>query len=151
MKGRKGLNSFLETTEKKLQGGSMSENLFHAMLWISSWGDDRVLINKLKDRPEVYSIFHIMGSASYLLDVFVSSKRDMRNLIFEMKRYNLPQAPIPMVSSLATQKVLHVYKYQKDFNIAYYSEERIYAFTTLFVRQADEDFVVFNISLQYGV
>ena len=111
------------------------------MIWFSSWGDDRVLINKFKDRPEVYSIFHLMGTASYLLDVFVTRKGIMRELIYEMKRYTIPQAPVPMVSSLSTQKVLKVYKHQKDFNIAYYSEERIYAFTRVFIREPDETFI----------
>jgi len=119
----------------------MTNDLFHAMIWMSSWGDDRVLMTKLKDRPEVYSIFHVMGTASYLLDIFVPNKRDMRGLIYEIKRYTMPQAPIPMVSSLSTQKVLKVYKHQKEFNIAYYSEDRTYAFTKLFVREPDENFV----------
>ncbi len=119
----------------------MSDNLFHAMLWVSSWGDDRVLLSKLKERPEIYSIFHVMGTSSYLLDVFTSHKKDMRYLIFEMKRYTLPQMPLPIITSISTQKVLKVYKHQKDFNIAYYSEERIYCFTRLFNKGPDEQFI----------
>ena len=120
----------------------MTENLFHAMIWVSSWGDDRVLLRKLKDRPEIYSIFHIMGTASYLLDVFVNQKKDLRDLVFEIKRYTLPQVPVPIVTSMSTQKVLKVYKHQKDFNIAYYSEERIYGFTRVFNKGPDDTFIL---------
>jgi len=119
----------------------MNESLFHVMIWLSSWGDDRVLINKLRDRPEIFSIFHVMGTASYLLDVFVTHKKELRHLIWEIKRFVMsPQFPLPMVSSMSTQKILKVYKHQKDFNITYYSEDRIYAFSRLFNNGPDQEF-----------
>jgi len=119
----------------------MTTDLFHAMIWLSSWGDDRVLISKLKDRPEIFSIFHVMGTASYLLDVFVAHKKHLRHLIWEIKRYVMsPQFPMPIVNSLSTQKILKVYKYQKEFNITYYSEDRVYAFTRLYYGGSDELF-----------
>jgi hypothetical protein len=55
------------------QNGGGKE-FFHAVVRIGSWGDGTGLINRLKDREEVYSIFHIMGGASYLLDVFCHDK-----------------------------------------------------------------------------
>jgi hypothetical protein len=128
-----------------LNSGSRSmteKGLFHAVVRIGSWGDGTGLINRLKDKDEVYSIFHIMGGVSYLLDVFCYDKLRIRDLILEIKRYPLsPPHPVPVVHTMATQKILKIYKSSRDFNITHYLGDKIYGFVWVNNLRHDEDFL----------
>jgi hypothetical protein len=107
----------------------METEFFHAIIRIDSWGDGTGLINRLKDKDEIYSIFHIMGGASYLLDVFCHDKLRLRDLILEIKQYPLnASTTVPVVQSLNTQKILRVFKSSRDFNITHYLGDKIYGF-----------------------
>lgn len=118
------------------------KGLFHAIVRIGSWGDGTGLINRLKDKDEVYSIFHIMGGVSYLLDVFCYDKLRIRDLILEIKRYPLnPPHPVPVVHTMATQKILKIYKSSRDFNITHYLGDKIYGFIWVNNLRHDENFL----------
>lgn len=103
--------------------------LFHCIIRISSWGDSTGLLNRLREKDEVYSIFHIMGGASYLLDCFCHDKIGLRDLVLEIKRYTIASSnALPVVNSLTTQKILKVYKSSIGFNITHYLGDKIYGF-----------------------
>jgi hypothetical protein len=118
------------------------KDLFHAIVRIGSWGDGTGLINRLKDRDEVYSIFHIMGGASYLLDVFCRDKLQLRDLVLEIKRYPLsPPHPVPVVQGMTTNKILKVFKSSRDFNITHYLGDKIYGFMWVNNLRHDDGFL----------
>jgi hypothetical protein len=119
----------MNNTDDSTRGNGGGRGLFHAIVRVASWGDGTGLINRLKDKDEVYSIFHIMGGASYLLDVFCRDRLRLRDLILEIKQYPLSSAnPVPVVQSLTTLKILMVFKSSRDFNITHYLGDKIYGF-----------------------
>lgn len=127
------------STGRQNDGG---KGLFHAIVGIGSWGDGSGLINRLKDKDEVYSIFHIMGGVSYLLDVFCHDKLRLRDLVLEIKRYPLsPLHPVPVVYTMATQKILKVFKSSRDFNITHYLGDKIYGFMWVNNLRHDDGFL----------
>lgn len=116
--------------------------LFHAIVRLTSWGDSSGLLNRLKSKDEIYSIFHIMGGASYLLDVFCQDRLHLRDLILEIKGYPLaPPAQVPVVRTLTAQKILKVFKSSKDFNITHYLGDRIYGFMWVNNLRHDDGFL----------
>jgi|YNPNPStandDraft_1061719.scaffolds.fasta_scaffold00208_14 hypothetical protein len=121
------------------EGGS---GLFHAIVRIASWGEGSGLINRLKSKDEVYSIFHIMGGTSYLLDVFCRDRLHLRDLILEIKGYPLGHpAQVPVVRTLTTQKILKVFKSSREFNITHYLGDRIYGFMWVNNLRHDDGFL----------
>ena len=119
-----------------------AQRLFHAVIRIGSWGDGTGLVNRLKDKDEVYSIFHTMGGSSYLLDVFCKDKLQIRDLILEIKKLQIgAQNPIPVVQSLTTLKILRVFKSSRDFNITHYLGDKIYGFMWVNNLRNDEGFL----------
>jgi hypothetical protein len=129
----KGLNN------RSSDGG---KRLFHAIVRIGSWGDGTGLINRLKDKDEVYSIFHTMGGASYLLDVFCRDKLRHRDLILELKQYPLsPPHPVPVVQVLTTEKILKVFKSSRDFSITHYLGDILYGFIWVNNLRHDDGFL----------
>lgn len=128
-----------------LDSGNRSKvkrELFHAIVRVGSWGDGTGLINRLKDKDEVYSIFHVMGGVSYLLDVFCYDKLRLRDLVLEIKKYPLsPPHPVPVVRTLATQKILKIFKSSRDFNITHYLGDKIYGFMWVNNLRHDDGFL----------
>ncbi len=99
----------------------MGETVINAIVLIQNWGDDREIINVMKDDRHIISIFHIMGRYSYLIDVNFDDREQLSNWVNLMKSVKLPGG-VPAMLSLNTQRVIDVHKQKSDFTLEDYNK-----------------------------
>ncbi len=99
----------------------MGDTVINAIILIQNWGDDKEILNVMKDDRHIISIFHIMGRYSYLIDVNFDNKEQLSNWINLMKSVKLPGG-FPAMQSLNTQRVIDVHKQKSDFSIEDYNK-----------------------------
>jgi hypothetical protein len=99
----------------------MGDTVINAIVLIQNWGDDREIINVMKDDRHIISIFHIMGRYSYLIDVNFDSREQLSDWINLMKTVKLPGG-VPAMLSLNTQRVIDVHKQKSDFTLEDYNK-----------------------------
>jgi hypothetical protein len=99
----------------------MGDRVINAIVLIQNWGDDREIINVMKDDSHIISIFHIMGRYSYLIDVNFDNMDQLSEWINLMKTVKLPGG-VPAMQSVTTQRVIDVHKQKSDFTIEDYNK-----------------------------
>jgi DNA-binding Lrp family transcriptional regulator len=97
----------------------MAKNIIHAIIFIQNWGENRDILQVLRNNPHIISLFHIMGRHSYLIDANFDDKGQLEEWIARIKAVKLP-AGIPAIIAIQTQKIINVHKQKEGFDLKNY-------------------------------
>lgn len=110
----------------------MPDTVIHALVLIQNWGEDRSIVDMLKNNKHVISLFHIMGRHSYLIDANFDDKLQLAGWIGQIKSHTL-ESGIPAIVSMQTQRIIEVFKKKEDFSLSDYlaMKERYHFFVKI--------------------
>lgn len=97
----------------------MNTNIIHAIVHIQNWGESSGVMEALVRSKNVISVFHVMGRASYLVDVNFDSKAELEVWINQVKAIRLASG-VPAIIAIRTQKVIEAHKQKRGFDLASY-------------------------------
>ena len=101
----------------------MQKSILHGLIFIQTWGESDELLRFLKGNEFVFSVFHIMGRHSYLVDALFHHKDELEQWIARVKAFRLDSG-VPAVISTQSNKVIEVHKRKEDFSLKNYREIR---------------------------
>jgi len=102
---------------------TMLKRVLHGLIFIQTWGECDELLQFLKGNEFVFSVFHIMGRHSYLVDALFDQKDELEQWIARVRAFKLDSG-VPAVLATQSNKVIAVYKRKEDFSLKNYREIR---------------------------